>query len=90
MDERIKMLKEGFGNCVFLSRNPKSIENIIMRVVSSTKVTLFSNRPTTIKVETLSPNTDKITLVFKDDTLVATLHWKESSDGEHYILSDIS
>lgn len=85
----IELLKSGFGNGVFVNKNPKTIEGIVMRILTNPKVTLFPKRLKNIKVEPINDLSDKVTLSFSDEDVTSVWSWRKSADGKSYVLNNV-
>lgn len=85
----IELLKSGFSNCVFVNRNPKTIEGIVMRVANDPKVALFPKKPNNVKVEKISDISDKVVLSFDDEQVASVWTWRRSEDGKCHALNKI-
>ena len=91
MSDKIGYIKDGFKNCVFLNRNPKSIEVIFSDKINDPKIHVLASRPKSVKVETIDDLHDKLSLLYddEDENVEATITWQQSSDGVHYAISEI-
>jgi hypothetical protein len=88
MKEIVSSINIGFGNCVFLNRNPKTIEGIITAKINDPKIVVLPIRPKLIKVETLDDLHDKLSLLYDDGKDVeGTITWRKSADGQHFVFS---
>lgn len=83
----IKEFNKGFGNCIFMSREPKDIENTIMEKAEKA----FTDVPTAIKVTPIDDLHDKLSLSFggKDNDVEGTLMWHKAANGVHYVLTNL-
>lgn len=77
----------GFGNCVFLNRNPKSVEGIITDKINDPKIVVLSVKPKAVKVETIDDLHDKLSLLYDDKNVEGTITWRPSANGKHYVFS---
>lgn len=84
----IKEFNNGFGNCMFVNRNPQDIERTIME--NAEKV--FSDKPTAIKITPIDDLHDKLSLSFNDkrNDVEGTLLWHKSAVGTDYVLTSLS
>ena len=82
----IKDFNKGFGNCIFMSRDPKDIEATIVE----NTINGFSETPTAIKVTPVDELHDKLSLSLGDDSLEGTLLWRKSTVGPHYVLCELA
>ncbi len=84
----IKEFNNGFGNCVFMSREPKDIEKTIMEKAEKA----FSDKLTAIKVTPVDDLHDNLSLSFGDkgNDVEGTLTWHKSVVGAHYVLTSLS
>ena len=88
MKEIVSSINIGFGNCVFLNRNPKTIEGIITTKINDPKIVVLPIRPKSVKVETLDDLHDKLSLSYDDGKDVeGTITWRKSVDGEQFVFS---
>lgn len=88
MKSKFASINIGFGNCVFLTRNPMTIETIIKNKVSDLKVAWSAKRPTSVKVETIDDLHDKLSLSYDDDENVeGTITWRPSQNGKHFVFT---
>jgi len=85
----IDLLNSVFGNGAFVNKNPKTIEGIVMRVLTNPKVTLFPKRLKNIKVEPINDLSDKVTLSFSDEDVTSVWSWRKSADGKSYVLNKV-
>ncbi len=77
----------GFGNCVFLNRNPKSVEGIITDKINDPKIVVLSVKPKAVKVETIDDLHDKLSLLYDDKDVEGVITWRQSSNGKHFVFS---
>ena len=77
----------GFGNCVFLNRNPKVVEGIITEKINDPKLVVLSVKPNAIKVETIDDLHDKLSLEYDKENVEGTITWRPSQNGQHYVFS---
>ena len=91
MSDKINSLRDGFQHCVFLNRNPKTIEGIFSSKINDPKIHVLASRPKSVKVETIDDLHDKLSLLYDDvdENVEATITWRVSSDGVHYAISGI-
>ena len=89
MSDKVTSINIGFGNCVFLNRNPKVIEGILSTKINDPKINVLSNKPRTIKVETIDDLHDKLSLLYDNDkeNVEGTITWRLSADGKHYVFA---
>jgi hypothetical protein len=89
MNSRKTAINIGFENCVFLSRDEKTIEHIINDKVSDLDVAWTSKRPISVKVERIDAMHDLLSLGYDDDNNVeGTITWRPSANGKHYVFSN--
>ncbi len=81
-----KDFNQGFGNCIFTSREPKSIENSIMNVIRDYQ---FMEIPEAIKVTPVDELHDKLTLGLKDGKVEGVLSWRKSGVIAQYVLNGL-
>lgn len=81
----IKEFNRGFGNCIFMSRDPQEVE----ATISEKMIDGFGETPTAIKVTPVDELHDKLSLSLGDDSLEGTLLWRKSTVGAHYVLSEL-
>jgi len=86
MNSIVRDFNKGFGNCIFVSRDPKNIEN---RIMDSIKEHQFMDVPEAIKVTPVDEFHDKLLLVLKDEEVEGVLSWRKSSVGAHYALNGL-
>ena len=82
-----KEFNQGFGNCIFMSREPKNVEN---RIMDSIRDHQFMEMPEAIKVTPVDELHDKLTLGLKDGKVEGVLSWRKSTVGAHYVLNGLS
>jgi hypothetical protein len=86
MESRIASINIGFKNCVFLSRNPFTIQHIIGDKVNDTHVVWTAQRPISVKVEGIDALHDKLSLQYDDNENVeGTITWRKSANDKHYV-----
>ena len=86
--EIVSSINIGFGNCVFLNRNPKTIEGIITTKINDPKIVVLPIRPKSVKVETLDDLHDKLSLLYDNGKDVeGTITWRKSAGGQHFVFS---
>jgi hypothetical protein len=78
---------QGFGNCIFMSREPKNIES---RIMDSIRDHQFMELPNAIKVTPVDELHDKLKLGLKDGEVEGVLSWRKSVVGPHYVLNGLS
>lgn len=83
------LLRSGFCNSMFLSRNPQIIRNFIARIINDSNISLFPNKPSEIKVETINSMSDCVTLTFDDEKVSTIWKWRKSIDGKSFVLDKI-
>ena len=81
----VKDFNKGFGNCIFMSREPQDIEATIAENV----IKGFGETPTAVKVTPVDELHDKLSLALCDGGLEGTLVWRKSTVGVHYVLSEL-
>ena len=84
----VSSMNIGFGNCVFLNRNPKSVEGIIIGKINDPKIVVLSVKPKAVKVETIDDLHDKLSLLYDDKNVEGTITWRPSANGKHYVFSN--
>jgi hypothetical protein len=88
MNSRKTAINIGFGNCVFLSRNEKTIEHIINDKVNDFDVAWTSKRPISVKVERIDAMHDKLSLGYDDDNNVeGTITWRKAANDKHFVFA---
>ena len=88
MKSKFASINIGFGNCVFLTRNPMTIETVIKNKVNDLKVAWSAKRPSSVKVETIDDLHDKLSLSYDDDENVeGTITWRPSQNGKHFVFT---
>jgi hypothetical protein len=86
MNSRKTSINIGFKNCVFLSRNPFTIQHIISDKVSDAHVVWTAQRPISVKVEGIDALHDKLSLGYDDNENVeGTITWRKSANDKHYV-----
>lgn len=83
MNPIVKAFNEGFGNCIFMSRDPKNIESTIMNKIGEHQ---FMEVPTNVQVTPIDDLHDKLSLELKDGSVEGVLSWRKSAAGAHYVL----
>ena len=84
----VKRFNDGFGNCIFMNRNPKHVENTIMNKINEFQ--FMGGVPTAIKVTPIDDLHDKLSLSFEDGNSVeGKLSWRLASTGTHYVLNGL-
>ena len=78
MKSKFASINIGFGNCVFLTRNPMTIETIIKNKVNDLKVAWSAKRPTSVKVEPIDDLHDKLSLSWDDYKTEGVITWRPS------------
>jgi hypothetical protein len=86
MNSIVSDFNKGFGNCIFMSRDPKNIES---RIMDSIKEHQFMDVPEAIKVTPVDEFHDELLLVMKDEEVKGVLSWRKSSVGAHYVLNGL-
>jgi hypothetical protein len=81
-----KEFNQGFGNCIFMSREPKNIEN---RIMDSIRDHQFMELPEAIKVTPVDELHDKLTLGLKEGEVEGVLSWRKSTLDAHYVLTGL-
>ena len=86
MKEIVSSINIGFGNCVFLNRNPKTIEGIISGKINDPNIVVLPIRPKEIKVTTIDDLHDKLSLLYDDGKDVeGTITWRKSANDEQFV-----
>lgn len=86
MKSKIASINIGFKNCVFLSRNPFTIQRIISDKVSDTHVAWTAQRPSAVKVDKIDALHDKLSLEYDDsENVEGTITWRKSANDKHYV-----
>ena len=86
MNSRKISINIGFKNCVFLSRNPFTIQRIISDKVSDTHVAWTAQRPISVKIEKIDALHDKLSLGYDDNENVeGAITWRKSANDKHYV-----
>ena len=84
--EIVSSINIGFSNCVFLNRNPKTIEGIISDKINDTKIVVLPIRPKEIKVATIDDLHDKLSLLYDNGKDVeGTITWRKAANGKHFV-----
>lgn len=81
----ISSINVGFGNCVFLSRDQKSIESIISSKIYDSNSSVLSVRPKSVSVEHIDDLHDKLSLAYDGKNVEGTITWRNSQDGKHFV-----
>jgi len=81
-----KEFNNGFGNCIFMSRDPKSVESRIMDCIRKYQ---FMELPEAIRVTPVDELHDKLLLALKDGEVEGVLSWRKSLVGAHYVLNGL-
>ena len=87
METIVSSINVGFTNCVFLNRNPKTIESIITEKINNPEVEFLSKKPNSIKVETIDAFHDKLSLSYDEEDIEGTITWRQSQNGKHYVFN---
>ncbi len=87
MNSIVSDFNKGFGNCIFMSRDPKNLEN---RIMDSIKEYQFMDVPEAIRVTPVDEFHDKLSLGLKDGKVEGVLSWRKSSVGAHYVLNGLA
>jgi hypothetical protein len=84
MNAIIREFNRGFGNCIFMSRDPKRMENLFTEKINET----MSFKVTNVKVTPVDELHDKLSLSLEDDgtNVEGVLSWHKATDGVHYTL----
>jgi hypothetical protein len=72
-----------FGNCIFMSRQPKDIETTLMERITEHQVMEI---PTKIVVTPVDDLHDRLSLSLLDGNVDGVLTWRKSTTGVHYVL----
>ena len=83
MNPIVTAFNNGFGNCIFMSREPKNIEATIMGKINECQ---FMELPTKISITPVDELHDKLSLSLKDGNVEGVLSWRKSAEGAHYVL----
>lgn len=84
MNPIVKAFNEGFGNCIFMNREPEYIQSTIMNEVTEHQ---FMETPVNIVVTPVDDLHDKLSLELKDGKVEGILSWHKSITGAHYVLN---
>ena len=87
MDSIVASINIGFGNCIFLNRDSKSIENILSEKINDTKIVVLPKLPKSIKVEAIDALHDKLLLEYDEANVEGTITWRPSANGKHFVFS---
>ena len=88
MDSIVTSINIGFGNCVFLNRNPKSIEDIISNKINDPSVDLAITKPNSVKIEHIDDLHDKLSLEYNGaDNVEGVITWRKSANDMHYVFT---
>ncbi len=79
----VSAFNTGFGNCIFMSRDPKYIEATIIENGEK----CFNEIPAAVKVTPVDELHDKLSLSLKDGVVEGVLSWHKSTTGAHYVLN---
>ncbi len=83
MNPIVKAFNEGFGNCIFMTREPEYIQSTIMDEINEHQ---FMEIPTSITVTPVDDLHDKLSLELRDGKVEGVLSWRKSVEGAHYVL----
>ena len=84
MNPVVTEFNNGFGNCIFMSREPKEIEKTIKERIDEHQ---FMETPIEIKVTPVDDLHDKLSLSLMDGKVEGVLSWRLASTGAHYVLN---
>jgi len=87
MESIINSINIGFGNCVFLSRDNKSVEGIISEKINDPKLNVLSVRPKEVKIQTIDALHDKLSLLYDDKNVEGVITWRPSENGKHFVFN---
>ena len=89
METIVTSINIGFGNCVFLNRDPQTIEGIISNKINDPNVDLAIAKPTSVKVEHIDDLHDKLSLAYNGtDNVEGVITWRKSVDDMHYVFAN--
>ena len=83
----VSSINVGFGNCVFLSRDEKSVESIISSKIYDSKIGVLSVKPKSVAVEHIDDLHDKLSLSYDNQNVEGTITWRNSQNGKHFVFS---
>lgn len=87
MNSVITEFNKGFGNCIFISRDPQSVVKTIMDKADKA----FSVTLTAVKVVPVDELHDKLSLSLDDGSNVeGVISWHKTTTGAHYVLTELS
>lgn len=84
MNPIVDQFNKGFGNCIFMSREPKNLEKTIFD--SMVKYQFMPETPTEVKITPVDELHDKLSLSLGTDSLEGVLTWRKATTGVHYVL----
>ena len=82
MNPIVTVFNKGFGNCIFMSREPKYVEATIVENAEK----CFNEIPAAVKITPVDDLHDKLSLSLKDGVVEGVLLWRKSVTGAHYVL----
>ena len=85
MESIINSINNGFGNCVFLNRDNKSVEGIISNKINDPKLNVLSVKPKGINIEPIDTLHDKLSLLYDDKNVEGVITWRPSKNGKHFV-----
>lgn len=87
MNSVITEFNKGFGNCIFVNRDPQSVVKTIMDKADKA----FSVNLTAVKVVPVDELHDKLLLTLDDGSDVeGVISWHKTTTGAHYVLTELS
>lgn len=84
MNPIVRDFNKGFGNCIFINREPKNLEKTIFD--SMVKYQFMPEIPTEVKITPIDELHDKLSLSLGTDSLEGVLTWRKTTTGAHYVL----
>ena len=84
MNPIVRDFNKGFGNCIFINREPKKLEKTIFD--SLVKYQFMPEIPTEVKITPIDELHDKLSLSLGTDSLEGVLTWRKATTGVHYVL----
>ena len=83
MNQVVSEFNKGFGNCIFISRDPKNLEGTFMEKINETMRFQVSG----VKVTPVDDLHDKLSLSLEGgENVEGVLSWHKSEQGAHYVL----
>ena len=90
MNPIVNAFNIGFGNCVFMSRDPEKLAGKLMDKMVHNDIPFMPEIPVDIKVTPVDDLHDKLSLSLKDGSSVeGVLSWRKSIIDAHYVLNGL-